>query len=259
MLIAHLSDLHILEEAERPRFDVRFVSIGRRLDAKDRLEKMRTAIAHARAAGAEHFLFTGDLTETGTPAQLEAFAATLADCGLRGHEVTLVPGNHDAYTSASGWRDALEGPLQRWARNAACEAGKIVDLGDTVVLPLDVTFHQPVTRSAGRLEEEVERAIETRLADPALARRRVIIAVHHPPHPRPGPWQWVDGLLGGKRLLSMIERAPNVTVAHGHLHRHESREHGLARVVGAAAVVDGATPLFFGERRAAITPAARCA
>ena len=30
MLIAHLSDLHILERAERPRFDVRFVSSGLR-------------------------------------------------------------------------------------------------------------------------------------------------------------------------------------------------------------------------------------
>jgi len=46
----------------------------------------------------------------------------------------------------------------------------------------------------------------------------------------------------------MIEHAPNVTVAHGHLHRHETRDHGVARVVGAAAVVDGAGPLFFGER-----------
>jgi Icc protein len=259
MLIAHLSDLHILEPTERPRFDVRFVSIGRRLDAKDRLEKMRTAITQARAAGAEHFLFTGDLTETGTPAQFEAFATMLDACGLRADEVTLVPGNHDAYTSTSGWRDALEGPLQRWARNAAREPGNVVDLGDTFILPIDVTFHQPVTRSAGRLEEEVESAIQTRLADPTLARGRIVIAVHHPPHPRPGPWQWVDGLLGGKRLLSMIEHAPNVTVAHGHLHRHESREHGLARVVGAAAVVDGAKPIFFGEPRVALTPAARCA
>jgi len=248
MLVAHLSDLHILETAERPRFDVRFVSLGRRLDARARIESARAAIAHARAHGAEHFLFTGDLTETGTVAQFEALARLLHDAGLEPDEVTLVPGNHDRYSAANGWVAALEGPLRTYSTNAAKEPGKVVDLGDTVILPVDATFHQPVTRSAGRLDVEVEEALATRIGDPHFAARRVLVAIHHPPHPRPGPWHWVDGLLGGKRLLAMAAGKSNVTIAHGHLHRHEVREHEGARVIGAAAVVDGALPLFMGAR-----------
>lgn len=243
MRIAHLSDMHLLEPTERHGFGARFVSLGRRLDAEGRLDKARAAIAHARAAGAEHYLFTGDLTETGTPAQLEALAALLAECNLRDDEVTLVPGNHDAYTSEHAWRDALEGPLRPWKKR------DVVELDDTIILPIDATFHQPITRSAARLTEDLERSLEARLADPALSRTNVIIAIHHPPHPRPGPWHWVDGLLGCKRLLAMIEERENVTVMHGHLHRAQTKEHGLSRVIGAAAIVDGALPEVYGEAR----------
>ncbi len=247
MRIAHLSDLHILEASARQGLDVRFVSLGRRVDAEDRLDKARGAIAHARVAGAEHFLFTGDLTETGAPAQFEALAALLAECKLRPDDVTLVPGNHDAYTSPTGWRDALDGPLRRWSRNAALQPGKVVDLGGAFVLPLDATFHQPVTRSAGRYTDELRASVEARVRDTALARAELIVAIHHPPHPRLGPWQWVDGLLGCGQLLDAIAPHDHVVVAHGHLHKGVVRRHGRARVVGAAAIVDGALPSLLGE------------
>jgi Icc protein len=246
MRIAHLSDMHLLEPTERHGFGARFVSLGRRLDAEGRLGKARAAIAHARTLGAEHFLFTGDLTETGTPAQFEALAALLEESKLRDADVTLVPGNHDAYTSEHAWRDALEGPLRKWAK------GDVVERGDAIILPVDATFHQPITRSAARLTDEIERALETRLADPAFAHARIIIAIHHPPHPRPGPWHWVDGLLGCKRLLAIIERRENVTVMHGHLHRAQTRD----RAIGAAAIVDGALPEVYGAASASRSPAA---
>jgi len=250
MRFAHLSDMHLLERATAVAgrgLGVRFVSLGRRLDAEDRLEKARAAIAHARAVGAEHFLFTGDLTETGALGQFEVLAELLAECTLSGDDVTLLPGNHDAYATPTAWRDAIEGPLRPWARNAAADPGKVVELAGAFVLPVDATFHQPVTRSAARFTDEIESALAARLTDPLLAKSRVVVAIHHPPHPRPGPWHWVDGLLGGKRLLALIENAPNVIVAHGHLHKPIDRAHGASRVVGAAATVDGAMPEVFGE------------
>ncbi len=242
MLIAHLTDMHLLERAERHGFDVRFVSLGRRLDAEDRLTKARRAIKSAREAGAEHYVFTGDLTETGSAAQFEVLAELLVECGLHPDDVTLVPGNHDAYTTPNGWSDALAGPLRAFARRAAREPGKVTDLGGACVLPVDATFHQPVTRSAARFDEELETALLARLSDPAFTHTPIVIAIHHPPHPRPGPWHWVDGLLGCKRLLAMIEARENVTVLHGHLHKSVERRHGLARVLGNAAIVDDAGP-----------------
>jgi len=245
MLIAHLTDMHLLERAERRGFDVRFVSLGRRLDAEDRLSKAKRAIETARRAGAEHYVFTGDLTETGTLAQFEVLCELLLECKLHPDEVTLLPGNHDGYTAPNGWSDALSGPLRPFARNAALEPGKLVELDGVWMLPVDATFHQPVTRSAARFDEEIETALLARLGDSALSNVPVVIAIHHPPHPRPGPWHWVDGLLGCKRLLSIIESRDNVMVMHGHLHRSVDRMHGSARVLGNAAVVDDAGPALY--------------
>jgi 3',5'-cyclic AMP phosphodiesterase CpdA len=239
MVVAQLTDLHLLERTERHALAARFVSLGRRLDAEDRLEKARSSILAAKAAGAQHFVFTGDLTETGTQAQFEVLAELLFACRLHPDDVTLLPGNHDAYTTPTGWRDALEGPLRAFARNAATEPGKVVAREGLWILPVDCTFHQPVTRSAGRFDAETEEALQARLDDPACP-SAVLIAIHHPPQPRPGPWHWVDGLLGCKRLLAMIESRANVTVLHGHLHKQLDRMHGHARVMGAGAVVDGA-------------------
>ncbi len=241
MLIAHLSDLHLLEPADGRGLGVRFVSLGRPLDAEARMNKALRAVAAARSAGASHFVFSGDLTETGTAEQFEALARMLATARLAPHEVTLVPGNHDAYDGPDGWRRALEGPLQAFAAGAALDPAKIVEREGVCLLPVDATFHQPVTRSAGRFTPELAAGIERRLRDPALQNTPVVVVVHHPPHPRPGPWHWVDGLLGCGALLDAIAPHPNVTVMHGHLHRSVDLVHGLARVVGASAVVDGSS------------------
>jgi hypothetical protein len=48
--------------------------------------------------------------------------------------VTLLPGNHDAYTSPDAWRLAMEGPLRPFRRSSATERGKVIDLGDAVLL-----------------------------------------------------------------------------------------------------------------------------
>ena len=44
---------------------------------------------------------SGDLTEVGEQAEFEQFAAILHDAGFPEDSVTLVPGNHDAYTSGA--------------------------------------------------------------------------------------------------------------------------------------------------------------
>lgn len=240
MRIAHLSDLHLLEPAARPGFDVRFVSLGRPLDAGDRARKARRAIDAARREGAEHFVFSGDLTETGSRGQFEAFAELLSDAALKPDEVTLVPGNHDMYDAPDAWTRALDGPLRAFGDGAATvrAPGKVVDRGGVVLLPVDTTFHQPVTRSAGRLTEATATALAARLRDPALRRGPIVVVTHHPPHRRPGPWHWVDGMLGCERLLDLVARCPQGVVLHGHLHKTVDRMHGLSRVVGASAVVD---------------------
>jgi 3',5'-cyclic AMP phosphodiesterase CpdA len=241
--IAHLSDVHTLE-AQRDAYGWghKLVSIHRRLDGAGRMKKLERALAAAKRSGADHVVISGDLTEMGTEAQFVRFAEVLNASGIAPSRVTLVPGNHDAYTSGDAWRRALEGPLAPWASTSARGAGDVVDRGDVVFLPVDTSRYQSVALSGGHLSEESARAIGRRIADPAFRGRAVVLVMHHPPfsHAR-RIWQYIDGLRGAARLMDLLVMHPHVQILHGHMHRALDRIVGLgrgSRVFGAPATVD---------------------
>lgn len=247
-VIAHLSDVHALaSKVVKSHHDLqmRFLSLGRALDVARRKAKLAAALASA-AHTADHVVVSGDLTEVGLPEQFEAFAEILHDARIPSERIVLVPGNHDAYAERGAFARALEGPLAPWRAGAAANAGKVVDRGDVVFLPLDVACHQPVTRSAGELGDADAEALGRRLSDPGLARRHVVIVLHHPPFARSNPaWQWIDGLRGARRLMDILARHGRANVMHGHLHYPSDRVVGEGRIVGAPAVVsEGTGPGF---------------
>jgi 3',5'-cyclic AMP phosphodiesterase CpdA len=222
-------------------FDVRFVSWGRELDAAARVTKLAVALAAAKRAHADHIVFSGDLTETGTLGQFETFASVLAASGYAQDQVTLVPGNHDAYTSRDAWKKALEGPLRPWATNAAWEPGKCMEHDNAFIVPIDVSHHQSIARSTGIVRDEVAEALERRLVDPALAKKPILFVQHHPPYAHARHvMQWVDGLRGWARIFDLLVRNAHAHLLHGHLHRVVDRiaNMGRARIFGAPAVVD---------------------
>ena len=245
--IAHLSDIHLLDETRTDRVRARsydlsthFVSIGRPLDPVERRQKLRNGLQAAKRAGANHFVISGDLTEMGTKAQYDVLAETLHENDVEPWKITLVPGNHDAYDSPTAWRDALDGVLRPWAPTSARNPGAVVDIGNVCILPVDVACHQPVTRSAGHIDDAAVDALERRVIDPAFRDKPILIVQHHPPFARSNLMQWIDGLRGWGRLMHLIERFPAVHCLHGHLHYVVSRIVGLGceRILGAPAIVD---------------------
>lgn len=246
--IVHLSDAHVLDpRPSRTRsgwsMRVRFLSFGRPLDAAGRRQKLGRALEAARRIGANHCVVSGDLTEVGTPGEYETIAEILHDSGIAPGRITLVPGNHDIYTDPKGWGRALDGPLAAFAKTSAREIGKTVDIGGATLLPVDATFHQPVTRSAGCIDSAVLEAVARRAADPGLARRPLVLVQHHPPFVRrTKAWDWVDGLIGAHKLMTLLEKFRHLFVLHGHLHAVVDRALtcGVSRILGATAVVDDA-------------------
>jgi 3',5'-cyclic AMP phosphodiesterase CpdA len=239
--IAHLSDLHILEL--QPSFDLnaRFVSFGRALDARSRVEKLKAAFRVAKRAGAGHVVVSGDLTETGTDGQFEVLAAALSETAFAPHQVTLTPGNHDAYSCPHAWGRALDGPLRAYRATAARQPGDVVERCGVTLLPIDVSCHQSITRSSGELRADVAEGLERRLRDPAFSKAPIVVVQHHPPFAhRQQWWQWVDGLRGYARLLELLVRHVNTHLLHGHLHQVVDRivQIGHARVFGAPAIVE---------------------
>jgi 3',5'-cyclic AMP phosphodiesterase CpdA len=202
---------------------------------------VRRALDAVARSAADHVVISGDLTEMGTEAEFEAFAELMDAAKIDPWRVTLVPGNHDAYTAPDAFRRALEGPLAAYRATAAEQAGKVIDLGHLYILPLDVTRAQPVTRSSGELTSASLEALAMRLRDPEFARRPVVVAQHHPPFRHASRiWQWIDGLAGSAGLLDLLSRHGHVQVLHGHLHKVLDRmtTFGRPRIFGAPAVVD---------------------
>ncbi len=242
--VAHLSDVHLLAP-ERDRRDsatwsVRLASIGRSLNGPERAQKLRRAIALAKKMGADHLVVSGDLTETGTRSQFEHFAEILHESAFDRESISLVPGNHDAYDSPTGWRDALRGPLSAFARTSSHAPGVLIERGDVCFVPIDTTQYQAITSSAGIFSNEAATALELRLRDPAMRNKSMVVVQHHPPITRPSKaWQWVDGLRGWAKLIHLLDRFPGVQLMHGHWHEIIDRAVGLGRshIFGATATV----------------------
>ena len=244
--IAHLSDLHLLEAGPVASLlqglAIRFVSLGRAIDARGRVRKLERALAAVVRAGVDHLVVTGDLTEVGAPAQFEALAEILHGSCIPPENVTLVPGNHNAYTSGEAWRCELEGPLFACRGTSAHREGQVVDRGDVVFLPLDVSC-PPVDHpgAAGEFRPDAAAALEARFADPAFAHKALVVVEHHHPYAHDqSAWQWVDGLRGSARLMDALARHPHVQLLHGHLHKAVDKLVGLgkSRILGAPAIVE---------------------
>ena len=250
--IAHLSDVHTLDpqlrrSSARYRFATKFVSLGRPVDPRGRAKKLLRGLEAAKRSGAEHVVISGDLTETGDASEFEHFANLLDEARMPEGSVTLVPGNHDAYTTPAAWRRALEGPLRPYAAASAGEAGKVIVRGSVALLPIDTSFFQSMVRCGGSFTNDAARAVQARIDDPALRDKSIVLVMHHPPFEgrKNALVEWVVGLSGHTYLLDMLRNDPRLQLLHGHLHRVVDRivdlgkgVAGRARIFGAPAVVD---------------------
>jgi 3',5'-cyclic AMP phosphodiesterase CpdA len=240
--IAHISDPHILAARATDDSSVRtrIVSALRPLDAEERRHKFLRALRAARASGADHLVVSGDLTEMGTRREFEQVSELLHASRFDPTRVTLVPGNHDAYSNPGAWRTAIEGPLREFRHASAAEPGKVIDCGPVALMPLDVTCYQSIARSAGEFTEEAATALERRVSDPALRSKAVVVVQHHPPFGLNPIMHWFDGLRGHARLTDLLKRFAHVQVLHGHLHRVIDRiiGFGRSRIFGAPAIVE---------------------
>ena len=248
--IAHISDLHLLEEnlqsrclADRLR--LAFLSFGRPLDPTWRLRAAKRALRRALALHPDHVVVSGDLTEDGTPAQFEALARALSEADVDPTRVTLVPGNHDAYTSSDGFLKALSGPLRDYA--ATSTPGAVVLLSGVAVVAVSTAVHQSALRSAGAVNDEEVKAVSMLLGWSALREQNVVLAMHHPPlRCLLAPWQWVDGLVNLSAIEQLFSREPRLHALCGHAHRRGDRSvNGTddVQVHIAPAVVDHPDPV----------------
>ncbi len=266
MRIAHLSDLHLLEpHVDRrslcDRIRLGYLSLLRPIDAEARIRRAKGALEFAREQGFDHLVISGDLTEDGGAVQFEELARILSESGIDPYKITLVPGNHDAYGDPRELARAFAGPLRPYSSSSAGDAGKVIDLGDVILLPVSTAIHQHWASSSGFIDRVGFEQLERRTSDPGISKHAVVVVQHHAPMRHPiAALQWVDGLRGYGRLLALLSKVRGVQVLHGHLHRAITRVlelGGMSRIFGATAVVEDDTPRvrFYETRAGIIVPA----
>jgi len=247
-ILAHLSDLHMLEREHHKRRGMsrtrlQFLSTGAPLDAEARLRRATRLLSLAQLGGADHILVTGDLTEDGVDAQFEMLAEALHNSAVDPKSLTLLPGNHDAYVDHRAFDRALDGPLHAF-RTTSREGTRTV-LNDAVIVPISTTIEgQWFTRSRGAIRNADISRIKRVASDRVSRDRAVVVAQHHPPSQHPVfAVEWFDGVDNVAPMRDLLHERSRVHVLHGHTHRRTTkhlsgREH--AQIFCTASVRDQA-------------------
>jgi 3',5'-cyclic AMP phosphodiesterase CpdA len=180
--IVHLSDVHVWRYAFNPlrlmnKRVLGMAELVTRRARKFRLERLADVVDRVLSLNADHVLITGDLTTTALPdefrAAREALAGLLVDAG----RVTVIPGNHDRYTTGSVRYRAFEEWFGAFAPAGPYPWLRPLD-AETAVLGLDPTRSH--ISATGRLPADQLGRARGLLSDPPARPRRLIVACHYP-------------------------------------------------------------------------------
>jgi 3',5'-cyclic AMP phosphodiesterase CpdA len=169
---------------------------------------------------------TGDLTLSGEPREFERAADLLRWWAAAG-KLTVVPGNHDVWTSESvdsGRFLRAIGPDGKGMRKPAPTYPHVVPLGDVVLVALDSARHgEDPHRVAGRLGAEQLRSARELCRQHQKTGKATVLAFHHhvvlPP-------ERVDSdvhvarmpLADADQVIRLVAELPVAAVLHGHRH-----------------------------------------
>ncbi len=248
-----MSDPHVLSrtaaEWRSIVFNKRVTGYANLLLRRGRVHRREYLLAVFAAAAelADHVVVTGDVTNLSLEHEYEEAGALLADVARR-TEVTVVPGNHDAYLPAThqGRRFPhhfgrfVETDLPEFARDLPAGPFPCVKLrGPVAFIGLSSAVPRPPFVAGGYVGRQQLEALVHLLAHPAVQRRTPVVLIHHPPvDARPRLMQLRDGLLDAAALRAVLAPLARGIVLFGHLHVRRrctlSTPAGTIDVIGAS-------------------------
>jgi 3',5'-cyclic AMP phosphodiesterase CpdA len=199
-----------------------------------------------RGLGIDQVVITGDVSNLALENEFELVRTFLADdLGLSPERVSMVPGNHDAYTGGAH-------RSRRFARTfAAYLSSDLADLtppgeifpyvhlrGPAAIIGLSTALPRLPLIASGELGHRQLGALERILAHPEVRDRTPVILQHHPIHNAPSrAKRLLEGLADAEDEARILGKLRRGLVLHGHLHRRVHRrlatEHGHLEAVGA--------------------------
>ena len=248
--LAHLSDPHhscMADIKARQLFNKRLYGylrwkLHRGAEHQDKvLEAMNNDLIKTRP---DHIAITGDLTHLSLPLEFQKAEAWLRSLGSA-KQVTVIPGNHDAYVktnwyqTAARWSAYMRPDDTKFAENSSPNFSSIFPslrirahialIGVCTAYP---TAPYLAVGSVGIAQMEKLKAILYWAGKQRLFR---VLLIHHPP--APGTVSWRKRLTDAPALRSLLATYGVELILHGHAHRaaqnHVKIPTGNALVMGA--------------------------
>jgi 3',5'-cyclic AMP phosphodiesterase CpdA len=236
MRLAHCSDLHLLSlDGVRALDYLNKRWIGRMNLITSRSRHYHTAafddmVEDLNAQQIDHLICTGDVTNLALPGEFRYARERFDRLRLGTADVTVLPGNHDAYiqegtrhfaevfgdyaTADDGWAWPTTGEptlADRWP---------IVRVRDGVALiGLSTSLQTPWFTAYGRCGATQLARLRSALADPRLAGLCRVVAIHHPPAGKKAA-SAIRGLKDREDFAAILKECGAELVIHGHEHRN---------------------------------------
>jgi 3',5'-cyclic AMP phosphodiesterase CpdA len=223
--LAHLSDPHLpplpaarLRDLASKRA-LGYLNWTRNRHKYHRREVLDALVADIRAQQPDHIAVTGDLINLALEAEFAPSRAWLESVG-EAHHVTVIPGNHDAYVSATkhraaeAWSDYLRGDVDggNGAFPFVRRRGPLALIGVSSAVPTAPLL------ATGKLGQAQMQALDRMLTQLASEQAFRVLLVHHPLHSA----SRVKRLTDSRQLRALIRQHGVELVLHGHDHIHST-------------------------------------
>jgi len=249
-VLAHLSDPH-LSDMGAVRFRHLF---SKRLYGYLRWQLHRGTEHHGAVLSAllddlkhqrpDHVALTGDLTHLSLPAEFQTARIWLESIG-RPHQVTVIPGNHDAYVPTEWHRSHAHLADYMLSDDAPAPTGPSAGVdsvfpswrvrGPIALIGICTAHPSAPYLAVGSIGRDQLRRLEKVLDQAARRNLFRVILIHHPP--AAGTVSWRKRLTDAAEFQALVQRYGADLILHGHAHRAARNRlpvpGGSVRVVGA--------------------------
>jgi 3',5'-cyclic AMP phosphodiesterase CpdA len=251
--LAHCSDLHLLSHDGAGWLALankRWIGAANLLTNRSRhyhVLAFEQMIADFEAAKIDHVLCTGDVTNLALRQEFEFARGLFERIGLGPRDVTVIPGNHDAYVAEGvglfgsifeayhrtdeGW----EWPPDDGDPDAAWPIVRV--RGELALVGMTTSRSTPWFTAYGRVGDAQLARVAQVLADPRLAGKVRVVAIHHPPAGKAARNR-IRGLRDHEAFARVIAEVGADLIVHGHEHRDMTEmlagPHGAVPVRGIA-------------------------
>lgn len=238
MRIAHLSDLHLLSLEGAVPFRLFNKRITGYLNLRFHRKSVHKSFA-VRAAAREiqrleidHVVITGDVSNLALEGEFALAQRFLEeDLGLPPSRVSLVPGNHDAYTRGAHRERRFAATFDRFLVSDLPELtprGEVFPCvhlrGPAAIIGLSTALPRLPLVASGALGRAQLDALGRILDHPEVRGRTPVLLQHHPIHnPKGLTKRTLEGLIDAAEEAQLLDRVARGLLLHGHLHRRVHR------------------------------------